>query len=448
MFRSLTLLAAALVSLWAASLYADDAVLGQMYGSGVHAYFSRDYVRAYEYLTSAIDGGSTDPRCYYFRGLTYIKLGREPEAGMDFVKGAELESRDVDAVYDVARSLGRIQGGTRLLIERYRVKARLAALKHAEEVHKARYEATRTEEKRVLHPPIETAPGLPGEASVKPGVQPVPKPVPEKPIPEDVFEPNPVQQPQPGKTDKQPPKPPVKSPPTGEKPVTEAAPGPTDGQPTESPFETPPTGKKPVTEPAPGPTGGQPPESPLEAPPTGKKPVTEPAPGPTGGPTGGPTKSGNIFSALGKALGKAVAGDRQLPPLPIGPGMQPAEGSDDPFKQEPNAGPPPKTPPATLPGPPPKVPPATAPKAPPEAAPKAPPVAPPKVSPETPDDPFADQPPSKPSTEPVAEPPAKPSGGPSAKPGEEPAAKSGGESAGGPPAEPSPEPPGNNPFTG
>jgi len=367
MFRSLTLLAAALVSLSAASLHADDAVLGQMYGSGVHAYFSRDYLKAYEYLTSAIDGGSTDPRCYYFRGLTYVKLGREPEAGMDFAKGAESESRDVDAVYDVARSLGRVQGGTRLMIERYRVKARLAALKHAEEVRKARYEATRTEEKRVLHPPIETVPGLPGEASAKPVVQPVPKPVPEKPIPEDVFEPNPVQQPQPEKT---------------------------GGQTTKPPVESPPAGKKPVTEPAPGPTGGQPTESPLQAPPADKKPVTEPAPGPTGG----PTKSGGIFGALGRALGKAVAGDRQLPPLPIGPGMQPDEGGDDPFKLEPKAGPPPKTPPVAPPAAPPAPPPA------------APPATPPKVPPATPDDPFPDQPPSKPSTEPIAEPPAKPNG--------------------------------------
>jgi hypothetical protein len=384
MSRNLTLLAAALVLLSAASLHADDAVLGQMYGSGVHAYFSRDYVSAYEYLTSAIEGGSTDPRCHYFRGLTYIKLGREPEAEMDFAKGAELESRDVDGFYAVAKSLGRIQGSARLVLERYRVKARMAALKHAEEVHRARYEATRAEENRVLHPPIETAPGLPGEASGKPGVQPAPEPVREKPIPEDVFEPKPVQQPQPEKT------------------------------------------------------GGQPPESPFESPPTGKKPLTEPLPGPTHG----PTKSGSIFSALGKALGKAVAGDRQLPPLPIGPGMQPDEGGSDPFQLEPKAGPPPKTPPATPPGAPPKVLPATPPKVPPATPPKAPP----KARPEAPDDPFAGQPASTPSSEPVAEPPAKSGGGPSAKPGGKPSAELGEEPSPGPPAEPSPEPPGNDPF--
>ena len=388
MFRSLTLPAAALALLSAALLRADDAVLGQTYGSGVHAYFSRDYLSAYEYLTSAIEGGSTDPRCHYFRGLTYLKLGREPEAEMDFAKGAELESRDVDAFYDVARSLGRIQGSTRLMIERYRVKARMAALKHAEDVHRARYEATRTEENRVLHPPIETAPGLPGEASAKPGVQPVPKPVPEKPIPEDVFESNPVQPAQPEKT------------------------------------------------------GGQPPKSPFETPPTSKKPVTEPAPGPTGG----PTSSGRIFGALGKALGKAVTGDRQLPPLPIGPGLPPAEGGDDPFKLEPKAGPPAKTRLPTPPGPPPKAPPATPPKVPPATAPKAPPATAPKVPPETPDDPFADQPPSTPSHEPVAEPPAKSNGEPSAKPGGKPSAEPGEEPSSGPPAEPSPEPPGNDPF--
>jgi hypothetical protein len=437
MFRSLTLLAAALLSLSAPSLGADDAVLGQMYGSGVHAYFSRDYVRAYEYLTAAIDGGSTDPRCYYFRGLAYMRLGREPEAEMDFAKGADFESRDVDGTYAVARSLGRIQGGTRLLIERYRVKARLAALKHAEEVHKARYEATRAEEPRVVRSPIETVPVAPGETSAKPGVQPAPKPAPE-PVPEDVFESGPPQPAQPEKTAVGPPKPPV-SPPA--------------------------TGKKEVIAPAPEPTPKQPPESPFESPPAGKKPVIEPAPGPPGG----PVKSGGILGEFGKALGKAVTtGDWQLPGLPIGAGMPPDEGSSDPFQVEPKIGPPPKTSPLTPPAPAPKATPVTPPQVPPAAPPKAPPLTPPQVPPATPpkvppatlpkapsetlDDPFDDQPSGKPSPEPVAEPPANSPGGPPAKPGPEPPAEPGGEPATEPGAEPaaapSPEPPGSDPFGG
>ena len=81
MYRSLALLAGGLMCLSAASAQAQDAaVLGQMYGSGVHAYFSGDYVGAHDQLTLAADGGTVDPRCYYFRGLAYLKLGRQEEA--------------------------------------------------------------------------------------------------------------------------------------------------------------------------------------------------------------------------------------------------------------------------------------------------------------------------------------------------------------------------------
>ena len=52
MFRSIVLLVGGLASLWATSLPAQDAVLGQKYGQGVHAYFSGDYSQALR----AIDG--------------------------------------------------------------------------------------------------------------------------------------------------------------------------------------------------------------------------------------------------------------------------------------------------------------------------------------------------------------------------------------------------------
>ena len=143
MVRNISLLVVGPALLWGGSLRADDAVLGEMYGSGVHAYFSQDYVKAYEHLNSAIEAGTADPRCYYYRGLAYVKLGREPEAEMDFAKGAKLESRDIDRFYNVARSLERIQGSTRLVMEQHRTKARLTALKAAEDVRRVRYEATR-----------------------------------------------------------------------------------------------------------------------------------------------------------------------------------------------------------------------------------------------------------------------------------------------------------------
>ncbi|KKK57894.1 hypothetical protein LCGC14_3049890, partial [marine sediment metagenome] len=140
MSRGLFLLVGALVVSSAVSARAENAILGQMYGSGVHAYFSQDYVKSHEYLTLAIDGGTKDPRSYYFRGLVYLKLGREEEATADFTKGAKLESRDINRSYNVGKSLERVQGKPRLGLEQHRVEARLAALKRSDEIRQQRYE--------------------------------------------------------------------------------------------------------------------------------------------------------------------------------------------------------------------------------------------------------------------------------------------------------------------
>jgi hypothetical protein len=101
MYRNFILLVAGLVFLSTASLHAQDAVLEQLYGSGMHAYFSRDYIKAHEYLTSAIDAGTKDPRPHYFRGLTYLKLGRQADGQIDFRNGANQESLDIHRFYIV-----------------------------------------------------------------------------------------------------------------------------------------------------------------------------------------------------------------------------------------------------------------------------------------------------------------------------------------------------------
>ncbi|MEE3219319.1 MAG: hypothetical protein VX257_03605, partial [Planctomycetota bacterium] len=54
---------------------AQNEVLNELYGNGVHAYFSSDYAKAHEHLTAAVDGGSSDPRVLYFRALCYLKTG-------------------------------------------------------------------------------------------------------------------------------------------------------------------------------------------------------------------------------------------------------------------------------------------------------------------------------------------------------------------------------------
>ena len=77
---------------------AQDALLNDLYGLGVHAYYSNDYFRAHELLTSAVEQGSQDPRVFYFRGLTYQMLGRPDEARDDFRQGAQLELTTISPV--------------------------------------------------------------------------------------------------------------------------------------------------------------------------------------------------------------------------------------------------------------------------------------------------------------------------------------------------------------
>jgi hypothetical protein len=161
MLRFLVLFVGAFVALGTGSSPAQEAVLGQLYGNGVHAYFAGDFVNAYDQLTAAATAGSRDPRVYYFRGLAYLKLGREPEATQDFKKGAELESKDLNRSFNVARSLERVQGTARQQLETYRVDARLSALAEADKVRKTRFEAIRREEERVLRTQAAHAPAEP-----------------------------------------------------------------------------------------------------------------------------------------------------------------------------------------------------------------------------------------------------------------------------------------------
>ena len=114
-------------------VHAQGAVLDELYGQGVHSYFSGQYTESREMLTNAITQGSKDPRCYYFRGLCHLRGGQTSDAEADFKKGAELEMSGRDRVYPVGRSIQRIQGRDRLLLEKHRhatrIAAQLAALK-------------------------------------------------------------------------------------------------------------------------------------------------------------------------------------------------------------------------------------------------------------------------------------------------------------------------------
>lgn len=92
-------------------------------GIGMHAYYGGRFAESYESLSDAIQAGTRDPRVYYLRGLAARKIGRGPEAESDFNEGARLEALG-NGGWNVGRALERVQGGDRLLLERYRAKAR------------------------------------------------------------------------------------------------------------------------------------------------------------------------------------------------------------------------------------------------------------------------------------------------------------------------------------
>src|SRR5262249_7807698 len=129
---------------------AQNAALDAAYGDGVHAYFAGDYARAFQYFTSAAQSGSNDPRVYYFRRLSCLRLGREPDAMIDFGRGAKFELGGTDRYYDVSRALERVQGRDRLVLERQRSQARLLAQRELEQRRFDRYERIRKVEPAIM----------------------------------------------------------------------------------------------------------------------------------------------------------------------------------------------------------------------------------------------------------------------------------------------------------
>lgn len=105
----------------------NETVLAEVYGHGVHAYYAGQYDQANLYLTSAIDGGTRDPRAYYFRGMVAMMEGRQGQADADWTAGAKMEAKAGAGVY-VGRSLSRFQGAARLQLESIRQKARIDAM--------------------------------------------------------------------------------------------------------------------------------------------------------------------------------------------------------------------------------------------------------------------------------------------------------------------------------
>jgi hypothetical protein len=117
---------------------AQNAILAEMYGRGVHAYNAGNYTDAQQYLSMAIDNGIQDPRAYYFRGMVAHASGNPYLAETDWQVGAELEAAgQVNA--SIGRSLARFQGAARIELEGIRQQAKLQALAQAMSRSKQRY---------------------------------------------------------------------------------------------------------------------------------------------------------------------------------------------------------------------------------------------------------------------------------------------------------------------
>lgn len=127
-----------------------QAVLDDLYGQGVHAYFDGDLQGAVTWLSEAIDQGTRDPRAYYFRGVAQLRLGDAAAAADDFRIGATIENDGSDQYFPIASSLSRIQGEARMQIEHARQAARKEARDRIVALERGRYEATVAAEARVL----------------------------------------------------------------------------------------------------------------------------------------------------------------------------------------------------------------------------------------------------------------------------------------------------------
>src|SRR5262245_27374973 len=325
----------ALLALSAANCLAQDAMLEDLYGRGVHAFFTGNIRAAFDTLNASIQSGSRDPRAFYYRGLVLNRLGRPDEAAADFQKGAELEMLGGEP-YPVGKSLERIQGPERILLEAHRRNARLAIHNTQAAQERVRYEQVKQAETEVLRgggrplppPPLGraapdsndpfAAPPPPPAPLPAPRSAPAPIPTPTVPAPTpDLFAPA-AEAPPPRPLPPEVPPAPAPAPP---RPAPTPVPAPAD------PFNDAPAAAAPTT-PAPAPTAPKPAPSndPFDDAPTTAP--RAPAPAPTTPPAPAPS-----------------------PPAANPPTPAPAP-SNDPFADAPTTTPPPAPAPAPAPAPP------------------------------------------------------------------------------------------------
>ncbi|MCA9231885.1 MAG: hypothetical protein KDA57_14645 [Planctomycetales bacterium] len=149
---SVVLLALSLVGgQFAAQAAAQDSPeVSAAYGRGVHAYFGNQTGAAEQLFTQVVQAGSTDPRVYYFRAMTRLRMGRQYEAEDDMRVGAAYEARDPGKRHAIGMALQRIQGQDRRTLERFRREGRLNRVQQRREQSQMRYEQLQQRGPQVL----------------------------------------------------------------------------------------------------------------------------------------------------------------------------------------------------------------------------------------------------------------------------------------------------------
>ena len=144
---------------------AQEDLINELYGRGIHEFYSKNYEDAHKHFTASIEQGSRDPRCFYFRGLAYARLGRPDESTADIKRGAEIELANTELLVSVSQSLQRVQGNDRLAIEKERASARLEASRKAKALRDAMYEQWKRDEAKVLRKPPVAGGAAPAEGA-------------------------------------------------------------------------------------------------------------------------------------------------------------------------------------------------------------------------------------------------------------------------------------------
>ena len=127
-----------------APLAAQDALLGEIYGNGVHAFNAGDYAKANQDLSAAISAGSKDPRReYYYRGLVLARMGKTGEADADFKKGVATSNVRHRQFLPGEQVDGAHPRRDRLALEQYRTAARMATFQRQQKERDMRYQGAK-----------------------------------------------------------------------------------------------------------------------------------------------------------------------------------------------------------------------------------------------------------------------------------------------------------------